>query len=315
MKDGLLELKGWHKQFVCKKLKKRGSCKKKMATMHNLIDLATSAKYRAEEVQSRLSTKYPSFMKPMIRSNVSGGFWLSLPRLFCQLHMPRHDIAVTLVDESQEEYKTKYLAERNGLSGGWRGFSLAHDLVEGDVLVFQLFRFCKLKVYIVRANYLAEVDAALVLLHLDAHQKQSDPVHQRQDNRSMKQVGIKRQRLSSQEGDDYSAENLLHRHSHPRNMLKELDLPSKGLAYETLSIVDAVKASKLSDPPNGLTYETLSIVDAVKVGKLSDPPNGTFSSWNTRPTELDQLEIRPFSGGYSIEPALTLSGADMVFRP
>lgn len=50
-----------------------------MAMMHNLygqIDLATSAKYRAEEVLSRLSTKYPSFMKPMIRSNVSGGFWL-----------------------------------------------------------------------------------------------------------------------------------------------------------------------------------------------------------------------------------------------
>lgn len=263
--------------------------------MHNLygqIDLATSAKYRAEEVLSRLSTKYPSFMKPMIRSNVSGGFWLSLPRLFCQLHMPRHDITVTLVDESQEEYKTKYLAERNGLSGGWRGFSLSHDLVEGDVLVFQLFRFCKLKVYMVRANYLAEVDAALVLLHLDAHHKQIDPVHQRQHSISMKQVGIKRQRLSSQEGDDYSTENMLHKHSHSTNMFKNLDLPSKGLAYETLTIVDAVKASK-----------------------LSDPPNGTFSSWNTRPTELEQLEVRPFSSGYSIEPALTLSGAEMIFRP
>lgn len=296
MKDRSLELKGWHKQVVCKKPKKRGRSKKKMAMMHNLygqIDSATSAKYRAEEVQSRLSTKYPSFMKPMIRSNVSGGFWLSLPRLFCQLHMPRHDITVILVDERQEEYKTKYLAERNGLSGGWRGFSLAHDLVEGDVLVFQLFRFCKLKVYMVRANYLAEVDAALVLLHLDAHRKQIDPVHQMQDNRSMKQVGIKRQRPSSQEGDDYSSENMSHKHSHPRNTFKELELlPSKGLAYETVSIVDAVKASK-----------------------LNDPPNGTFSSWNTRPTELEQLEISPFSGGYSVQPALTLSGAEMVFRP
>ncbi|KAK4740012.1 hypothetical protein R3W88_003709 [Solanum pinnatisectum] len=257
MKDRSLELKGWHKQVVCKKPKKRVSCKKKMAMMHNLygqIDLATSAKYRAEEVLSRLSTKYPSFMKPMIRSNVSGGFWLSLPRLFCQLHMPLQDITVTLVDESQEY-------------GGWRGFSLSHDLVEGDVLVFQLFRFCKLKVYMVRANYLAEVDAALVLLHLDAHHKQIDPVHQRQHNISMKQVGIKRQRLSSQEGDDYSTENMLHKHSHSRNMFKNLDLPSKGLDYETLNIVDAVEASK-----------------------LSDPPNGTFSSWNTRPTELEQLE-------------------------
>lgn len=283
MKDRSLELKDGI-----------NNCIKKMAMMHNLygqIDLATSAKYRAEEVQSRLSNKYPSFLKPMIRSNVSGGFWLSLPRLFCQLHMPRHDISVTLVDESQEEYKTKYLAERNGLSGGWRGFSLSHDLVEGDVLVFQLFRFCKVKVYIVRANYLAEVDAALVLLHLDARQKQIDPVHQRQDNRSMKQVGIKRQKLSSQEGDYNSAENMLHKHSHPMNMFKELILPSKGLAYETLSIVDAVKAGKLNDTPSG------------------------FSSWKTRPTEIEQLEIRPFSGGYSIDPPLTLSVPDVVFRP
>ncbi|XP_009778971.1 B3 domain-containing protein At5g42700-like isoform X3 [Nicotiana sylvestris] len=178
MKDMSLRLQGTHKQVFCKKPKKRRSCKNKMAMMQNLygrFDLASSAKYRAEEVQSRLSTKYPSFMKPMIRSNVTAGFWLSLPRFFCQLHLPRHDTTVTLVDESQEEYKTKYLAERNGLSGGWRGFSLAHNLVEGDVLGFQLFRFCKLKVYIVRANYLAEVDAALVLLHLDAHQKQANP--------------------------------------------------------------------------------------------------------------------------------------------
>lgn len=49
-------------------------------------------------------------------------------------------------------------------------------------------------------------------------------VHQRQDNRSTKQVGIKRQRLSSHGGDDYSAENMLHKH----NMFEELDLPSKG---------------------------------------------------------------------------------------
>ncbi|XP_070040891.1 B3 domain-containing protein At5g42700-like isoform X4 [Nicotiana tomentosiformis] len=282
MKDMSLGLQGTHKQVFCKKSKKRRSCKKKMAMMQNLygrFDLASSAKYRAEEVQSRLSTKYPSFMKPMIRSNVTAGFWLSLPRFFCQLHLPRHDTTVTLVDESQEEYKTKYLAERNGLSGGWRGFSLAHNLVEGDVLVFQLFRFCRLKVYIVRANYLAEVDAALVLLHLDAHQKQIDPVHQMQDNRSTKQAGIKRQRFSSQrEEDDYSAEeNMLHKHSHPRITFKDLDLPSKAA---------------------GLTYETLSIVDAVKASKINDP-----SSWNTRPTELEQLEIRYFSCGYSIEPA------------
>ncbi|CAN4107714.1 unnamed protein product [Withania somnifera] len=233
--------------------------------MHNLygqIDLATSAEYRAEEVQSRLSNKYPSFLKPMIRSNASGGFWL--------------------VDESQEEYITKYLAERNGLSGGWRGFSLAHDLVDGDVIVFQLFRFCKLKIRIRKpsfcilvyiANYLAEVDAALVLLHLDVHQKQIDPV----------------KNFPHKKGIIILQKNILHKHSHPMNTLKELNLPSKGLDYETLSIVDAVKAGKLDDNPSG------------------------FSSWKTRPTKTEQLEIRPISGGYSIDTTLTLSLPNVVF--
>lgn len=47
---------------------------------------------------------------------------------------------VTLVDEAGEEHLTKYLGDKNGLSGGWRGFAIDHDLVDGDALVFQLIK-------------------------------------------------------------------------------------------------------------------------------------------------------------------------------
>ncbi|GAA0174842.1 hypothetical protein LIER_28146 [Lithospermum erythrorhizon] len=69
-----------------------------------------------------------------------------------------------------------------GLSAGWRGFSLAHNLEEGDV-VFHLVGFCRFKVYIVRANHLGEVDAALGLLHLDAEARSLDHEPTSQDTR------------------------------------------------------------------------------------------------------------------------------------
>ena len=60
--------------------------------------------------------------------------------------MPGHDSIITLVDERGEEFETNYLVSRNGLSGGWRKFSIAHGLCERDVLVFQLVLPFKLKV-------------------------------------------------------------------------------------------------------------------------------------------------------------------------
>lgn len=61
-----------------------------------------------------------------------------LPSEFCKRHLPNKDSVVTLVDENEEEFQTKYLADKNGLSGGWRGFSIEHQLVDGDALVFHL---------------------------------------------------------------------------------------------------------------------------------------------------------------------------------
>ncbi|GFP87285.1 B3 domain-containing protein os06g0194400 [Phtheirospermum japonicum] len=85
----------------------------------------------------------------MLRSHVSGPFWLGLPKRFCVNHFRKRDEKVVLVDENEIEHDTKYLYEnRNGLSGGWRGFAISHKLAENDVLVFELIDIqpCKFKV-------------------------------------------------------------------------------------------------------------------------------------------------------------------------
>ncbi|KAK4401638.1 B3 domain-containing protein [Sesamum angolense] len=83
--------------------------------LHFQVEITSSVMERAEEIQANLAAQFPSFVKPMIRSNVTGGFWLSLPKLFCKLHLPSCDIKITLVDESNKEYYTKYLPERRDL--------------------------------------------------------------------------------------------------------------------------------------------------------------------------------------------------------
>ncbi|GFY95942.1 AP2/B3-like transcriptional factor family protein [Actinidia rufa] len=113
---------------------------------------------RAEELESVLGADYPTFVRPMLPSHVTGGFWLGLPSHFCNNNLPRNDGTLTLVDEKGEEYPTIYLARRVGLSGGWRGFSIEHGLVDGDALVFQLIQPTKFKVHIVRANSCKEGD-------------------------------------------------------------------------------------------------------------------------------------------------------------
>lgn len=64
------------------------------------------------------------------------------------MHLPKHDTPVILVDEKGDEYKTKFLVGKSGLSGGWRAYSIAHNLCEGDALVFQFVRPSKAKVIV-----------------------------------------------------------------------------------------------------------------------------------------------------------------------
>ncbi|XP_047065166.1 B3 domain-containing protein Os06g0194400-like [Lolium rigidum] len=94
----------------------------------------------------------PIFVKPMMQSNVIGGFWLGLPAEFCQQNLPRHDTTITLVDEAEAGTAAFYRADKTGISAGWRRFVLEHGLVQGDCLVFQLIHPATLKVYIVRKH-------------------------------------------------------------------------------------------------------------------------------------------------------------------
>ncbi|KAK6946129.1 hypothetical protein RJ641_013673, partial [Dillenia turbinata] len=93
------------------------------------------ARKKADELQSILGSEFPSVVKPMKQSHVTGGFWLlvvslqHLPLPFCKKHLPKHDEEIKLVDEDGHEWMTKYLVTKSGLSGGWRGFSIDHKLV------------------------------------------------------------------------------------------------------------------------------------------------------------------------------------------
>ncbi|XP_024973293.1 B3 domain-containing protein Os06g0194400-like [Cynara cardunculus var. scolymus] len=107
---------------------------------------------KADELEAMLEGGHPSFVKPMLQSHVTGGFWLGLPGHFCRKNLPKKDGTVTLIDEEGEEFPTVYLAHKAGLSGGWRGFSISHGLVDGDALVFQQTKPTVFKVYIIRCK-------------------------------------------------------------------------------------------------------------------------------------------------------------------
>ncbi|KAK4264717.1 hypothetical protein QN277_025853 [Acacia crassicarpa] len=138
------------------------------------IDYESHAIERAKEVQANLSHEFPSLIKYMLPSHVSGGFRLGFPKHFCEMHLPKVDSMLILEDENGRQYGTKYRIRKAGLSGGWRGFSIAHNLLEGDVLVFHLIQSRMFKVFIIRSHGSNEMDVALGLLYLDGCMKQHE---------------------------------------------------------------------------------------------------------------------------------------------
>jgi hypothetical protein len=61
-----------------------------------------------------------------------------VPVSFCRNYLPDHDVRIELEDEDGHIYDTKYLARKEGLSGGWHEFVVQHDLKVSDAVVFQL---------------------------------------------------------------------------------------------------------------------------------------------------------------------------------
>ena len=72
----------------------------------------------------------------------------NLPRYFCRKNLPNNGAIVTLIDEEGDEFPIVYLSYKHNsaLSSGWRGFSISHELVDGDALVFQLVKQTVFKV-------------------------------------------------------------------------------------------------------------------------------------------------------------------------
>ncbi|KAM2731776.1 hypothetical protein EV2_035404 [Malus domestica] len=107
----------------------------------------------------------------MMPSEVSGGFCLNLAKKFRSEYMPKQDSMIVLEDAKGKEFGRKYLVEKGGLSGGWRGFSIPHKIMKGDVVIFHLVTPFKFEVYIVRSN---EVDWSLPLMRVDPPIRQMD---------------------------------------------------------------------------------------------------------------------------------------------
>ncbi|KAK9109170.1 hypothetical protein Sjap_017230 [Stephania japonica] len=61
------------------------------------------------------------------------------------MYMPNDNCQLTLVGENEEEYVVKYISSCSALSGGLRGFSIAHGLVERDTVIFHLVEAAKFK--------------------------------------------------------------------------------------------------------------------------------------------------------------------------
>nr|XP_043620583.1 uncharacterized protein LOC122592429 isoform X2 [Erigeron canadensis] len=162
------ESKSKDKQIMSDKPKK-GSGKGKKTKLCDIYKDAEDqymSLERAAIFLERLDEGLPKFAKCMLPSNVLYSFWLILPRKFCVMHLPDSDTTVTLVDESGKEFKTNYLLARHGLSAGWRGFTTAQRLLQGDILFFRLVQPCKLQVNIVRRYGLEAIEAAVCLMEM-----------------------------------------------------------------------------------------------------------------------------------------------------
>lgn len=58
------------------------------------------------------------------------------------------------MDEALDEHPAKYFAQEAGLSGGWRGFKIDDELIDGDALVFQLVSPTTFKVILGSYGYI-----------------------------------------------------------------------------------------------------------------------------------------------------------------
>ncbi|XP_025818274.1 B3 domain-containing protein Os01g0234100-like isoform X2 [Panicum hallii] len=275
---------------------------------------------RAVEVQAKLPPEHPSFVKRMLQSHVVRGFWLGLPTYFCNKHLPKEDTGIVLEDQNGQDHQTLYLGVKQGLSAGWRGFAIKHDIKVGDVVIFQLVRSTKFKVYIIRANEFTTADGAISLLNLEVHKKgklskkgcfddaksreaekaspvdDKVPAPQSDDNNAVVSEAIDGLRISADSdmdfGDVTSFSNFnivvdslvidCKFHDHLRRTYYELCCSQKSFLHKNL-----LKQLNLALVV-GVIMETISIAEGIRACKAQAPSREDLVIWKKT---LESLEL------------------------
>lgn len=128
-----------------------GTVYRQLAGRRDVPESTRQAALDAAEVVYK-ALKNPGFVRGMLHSHTASGFWLGLPVSFCREYLPHRDETIVLEDEKLLEWECVYLAKKIGLSGGWRGFSIDHSLVDGDACVFELVEPKRFKIHIFRCD-------------------------------------------------------------------------------------------------------------------------------------------------------------------
>ncbi|KAF9618753.1 hypothetical protein IFM89_002448 [Coptis chinensis] len=104
-------------------------------------------KERAEEVRANLDPEFPSFVKTMLPSHISGGFWWEFLHGLRKSHLPKMDATMTLVNENRKEYPTRYTLRKDWIKRWVEGLLLLMSWLRSLPLVFQLVEATKFQVY------------------------------------------------------------------------------------------------------------------------------------------------------------------------
>ncbi|CAN4112207.1 unnamed protein product [Withania somnifera] len=97
--------------------KKVQICIRRKGQKYSSVEANSLAMLRAKEFQANLPSQFPSFIKCMLSSHVTRGFWLSFPRKFCNSHLPKRDDTAVLVDENDKRiFYQVYIVRKNCLT-------------------------------------------------------------------------------------------------------------------------------------------------------------------------------------------------------